>query len=92
MYPHPLRYRRHAEFGCYGLIPSTTFEQLAAGLEEARRFGGDFCLATHYWEVDARLKTILMRFFDYAEKIPHARFVAADQLFDRMEFAPESRG
>jgi len=83
VYPHPLRYRRHAEFGCHGLIPSTTLEQLTAGLDEARRFGGDFCLATHYWEVDERLKNILMRFFDYAEKIPNVRFVAADELFDR---------
>ena len=48
----------------------TTLEQLIAGLEEARRFGGDFCLATHYWEVDARLKDILLRFLDYAERVP----------------------
>jgi len=91
VYPHPLRYRRHAEFGCHGLIPSTTLEQLAAGLDEARRFGGDFCLATHYWEVDERLKSTLMRFLDYAEKIPDVRFVAADQLFDRADGARAPR-
>lgn len=82
VYPHPLRYRRHAEFGCHGLVPATTFEHLTAGLEEARRFGGDFCLATHYWEVDARLKNIMLRFLDHAEKVPGVRFVAADELFE----------
>lgn len=82
VYPHPLRYRRHAEFGCHGLIPTTTFEQLVAGIEEARRFGGDFCLATHHWEVDDRLKSILMRFLDHAEKLPDVRFVTAEELFN----------
>lgn len=81
VYPHPLRYRRHAEFGCHGLVPTTTLQQLTAGLEEARRFGGDFCLATHYWEVDASLKGILLRFLDHAEKIPGVRFVTAEELF-----------
>ena len=81
VYPHPLRYERHAEFGCHGLIPGTTFEDLAAGLDEARRFGGDFCLATHYWEVDERLKGVLLRFLDHAEKSSDVRFVTADELF-----------
>jgi hypothetical protein len=81
VYPHPLRYERHAEFGCHGLIPGTTFEELATGLDEARRFGGDFCLATHYWEVDERLKSVLLQFLDHAEKFPDVRFVTADELF-----------
>jgi hypothetical protein len=81
VYPQPLRYRQHAEFGCHGLIPPTTFDQLRAGIDEARRFGGDFCIATHYWEVDARLKDILMRVLDYASALPDATFVAADELF-----------
>jgi hypothetical protein len=55
---------------------------LTAALDEARSFGGDFCLATHYWEVDAPLKDILLRFLDYAAKIPDVRFVTAEELFD----------
>lgn len=82
VYPHPLRYERHAEFGCHGLIPETTLEHLVAGLDEARRFGGDFCLATHYWEVDARLKDVLLRFLDHAEKLPGVQFVTAEELFE----------
>jgi hypothetical protein len=81
IYPRALRYRRHAEFGCHGLIPGTTFDQLVAGVEEARRFGGDFCLATHYWEVDEALKRVLLRFLDYAAALPGARFVAVEELF-----------
>jgi hypothetical protein len=85
VYPHPLRYRRHGEFGCHGLVPSTTLEQLIAALEEARRYDGDFCLATHYWEVDDRLKSILLRFLDYARTLPDVAFVTADELFERAQ-------
>ena len=82
IYPHVLRYARHAEFGCHSLIPGTTLEELVAGFEEARRRGGDFCLATHYWEVDDAMKDVLMRFLDHAERTPGVRFVAAERLFD----------
>jgi predicted deacetylase len=81
VYPHVLRYHHHAEFGCHSLIPGTTLEELIAGFEEARRHGGDFCLATHYWEVDARMKDVLLRFLDHAAKTPGVRFVAAEALF-----------
>ncbi len=82
VYPWPLRYRRHVEFGCHGLIPTTTCEHLVSGLEEARRLGGDFCLATHHWEVDGKLKDILTRFLDYAAKLPDVRFVRVEELFE----------
>lgn len=82
IYPHVLRYRRHAEFGCHGLIPGTTLEALVQGFEEARRAGGQFCIATHYWEVDAALKEVLLRFLDHAARVPGVQFVAAERLFD----------
>lgn len=81
VYPHVLRYPRHAEFGCHSLVPSTTLEQLVEGFEEARRLGGDFCLATHYWEVDARMKDVLLRFLDHAARAPDVHFVPAEALF-----------
>ena len=81
VYPYVLRYGRHAEFGCHSLIPTTTLEELVQGFEEARRLGGDFCLATHYWEVDARMKDILVRFLDHAAAVPEVRFVRAEDLF-----------
>jgi predicted deacetylase len=82
IYPHVLRYRRHAEFGCHSLIPGTTVEELVQGFEEARRAGGHFCIATHYWEVDAELKSVLLRFLDHAARTPGVEFVAAERLFD----------
>ncbi len=81
IYPRVLRYRNHAEFGCYGLVPNTTFEELRQGFDEARAAGGDFCLATHSWEVDDTLKAVLRQFLDYAASHADVRFVAVEQLF-----------
>lgn len=81
VYPHVLRYRRHAEFGCHSLVPGTTVEELMAGFDEARRAGGGFCLATHYWEVDAALKGVMLRFLDYAAGHADVHFVPAEELF-----------
>jgi predicted deacetylase len=81
VYPHVLRYRNHGEFGCHGLIPHTSFEELQRGFDEARAAGGDFCLATHYWEVDATLKRVLVRFLDYAAGCAEVRFVPVEELF-----------
>ena len=81
VYPHVLRYVRHAEFGCHSLIPGTTLDELTAGFDEARRAGGDFCLATHYWEVDDAMKQVLLRFLDHASRHAEVQFVAAEGLF-----------
>ena len=81
IYPHVLRYADHAEFGCHSLIPGTTVEELTAAFDEAKNAGGDFCLATHYWEVDAAMKNVLLRFLDYAARDRDVRFVAAEELF-----------
>src|SRR4051812_19719144 len=56
IYPPVLRYADPSEFGCHSLIPGTTVEELTKAFDEARNAGGDFCLATHYWEVDAAMK------------------------------------
>jgi predicted deacetylase len=82
VYPHVLRYRGHAEFGCHTLIPGTTFDQLKAAFDEARAAGGHFCLATHYWEVDAALKAVLQRLIDHAASYRDVQFVAVERLFD----------
>jgi predicted deacetylase len=81
VYPHVLRYARHAEFGCHSLVPGTTLDELRAGFDEARAAGGDFCLATHYWEVDAAIKDVMQRFLDYAASHAGVRFVAAEEIF-----------
>ena len=83
VYPHVLRYAGHAEFGCHSLVPATTLEELVAGFEEARRAGGDFCLATHYWEVSHAMKQVMLRLLDYAARYADVRFVAVEDLFAR---------
>jgi hypothetical protein len=82
VYPYVLRYARHAEFGCHTLIPGTTFEELSGGFDEARRLGGEFCLATHHWEIDAAMKRVLHRFLDSASRHPDVRFVRVEALFE----------
>lgn len=82
VYPFPLRYKKHAEFGCHLLLPRTQADALIAGFQEARRFGGDFCLATHYWEIDDHMASVLRAVVEHAERAG-ARFVAADALFER---------
>jgi hypothetical protein len=81
VYPHVLRYGNHAEFGCHSLVPGTTFEELARGFDEARALGGDFCIATHYWELDQTLRDVLMRTLDYTATFSDVRFVRAEELF-----------
>jgi hypothetical protein len=81
VYPFVLRYATHAEFGCHSLVPGTTLDDLVSGFDEARKLGGDFCLATHYWEVDRTLKDVMRRFLDHAGRCADVRFVAAEELF-----------
>jgi hypothetical protein len=90
IYPRPLRYKNHAEFGCQLLKPGTTADELVAAFDEARQFGGDFCLATHYWEIDDRLAGVLRSIVEYAERAG-VDFVAADRLFDSDQTPPETR-
>ena len=80
IYPWPLRYNRHAEFGCQPLVPRTTLDELLSAFEEARRFGGDFCLATHYWEIDDRLAGMLDALIAHADRAG-VEWVSADDLF-----------
>lgn len=81
VYPFVLRYSRHAEFGCHSLVPGTTADELIAGFEEARRAGGDFCIATHYWEVSDAMRIVLLRVIDHCARYTEVRFVAAEELF-----------
>ena len=44
------------------------------------RFGGDFCLATHYWEIDDRLAGMLDAIIAHADRAG-VEWVPADELF-----------
>ena len=82
VYPFVLRYSQHAEFGCHSLVPGTSLPGLIKGFEEARALGGDFCLATHYWEVDDRLGGIMCDFLAYVTRYSDVRLVSAEELFN----------
>jgi hypothetical protein len=81
VYPFTLRYRDHAEFGCHSLIPGTSVDELVRGFNEARSLGGDFCLATHHWEIDHTMAGVLRAFLDYASQFSDTRFVMVEELF-----------
>ena len=81
VYPFVLRYAHHAEFGCHSLIPGTTAAELIAAFDEARRVGGDFCIATHYWEVSDAMRDVLLTVLDHAASFPEVEFVPAEALF-----------
>jgi hypothetical protein len=53
-----------------------------ASFEEARTYGGNFCLATHYWEFDDHMRSALRHLLDYAARYPEVCFVPANALFD----------
>lgn len=82
-YPYVLDFDNHKEFGCYSLIGSTHFEDLFARLRFAEKKKGDFCVATHYWEVlAADLKPTLMQLIREAQTIEGIQFVTVDQLWE----------
>jgi predicted deacetylase len=81
IFPHVLRYANHGEFGCHSLVPGTTAADLIRGFQEARQAGGHFCVATHYWEVDAAVKSALRDFLDHARRQAGVEFVTAEALF-----------
>jgi hypothetical protein len=77
-----LRYANHSELGCFGLIPGTTLDSLVQGFDEMQQAGADFCLATHYWEIDTAMSDTLRRLIDHA-RAAGVTFVHADALFER---------
>jgi predicted deacetylase len=81
VYPHALRYANHSEFGCHSLVPGTTLDGLLRLFAEAQKAGGNFCLATHYWEIDATLEHVMRAFVDFTASQPDVRLVPAEELF-----------
>ena len=83
IYPHVLRYRHHAEFGCHSLIPGTTFEELVARLRRGargrRRFlPRDALLGSRR---DAE-ETCCCGSSITRRGVPDVEFVAVERLFD----------
>jgi len=52
--PWVLDVRTHRELPGVAVTPTARFEWSQSLFDQALRMGGVFCLATHYWEMDAR--------------------------------------
>jgi len=88
VYPHALDFKDHKEIGAHGLVPLVTLEKLKTDFGFAYKIGGDFILATHYWEFYAMQEYELMttgevfyQFWDYVRQFDGVRFCKVDDLF-----------
>ena len=81
VYPHVLRYARSRRVRLPRPDPGDDFDELTRGSTRRARSGGDFCLATHYWEVDATLHAGAGAVAGLRGQFPDVRFVAAEELF-----------
>ena len=79
-YPFILDFKDHKELQCSPLVPSTSLEQLKRHFLLALNTNGVFCLNTHYWELDKKLKKKLDDFLRWT-KTYSPRYVPTDQLF-----------
>lgn len=81
----PLDFGSHREQSCYEIGPSTRYDELVAGFEFARRRGGNFVVATHYYHLSANsaLHGMLLDLVRLAKMQPpgEVEFVPAEQLF-----------
>lgn len=79
-YPFLMQFSDHSELDCCSLIPSTRLEDLIQKLDLARRYNGDFCLATHYWEVELDMLQRLYVFIDYVLKDQSVEYFDANEI------------
>jgi len=90
-YPFVMCFTDHSELDCCSLIPSTSLEDLIEKFDLARRYNGDFCLTTHYWEV-SNLQTLdtFRRFWEYVNKFNNISHLSVNKIFERFELKSES--
>jgi hypothetical protein len=88
--PFVLDFVDHKEVRCFPLTPLVSFEFLKENFDIAYRFDGIFCLATHYWEFDAKMKKepsktqkeVFEQFYEYVIKKNNGIvFMSFNELF-----------
>jgi len=47
-----IQFTEHNKLDCCSLISSTNLEDVIQKFNLAKRYNGNFCLATHYWEIE----------------------------------------
>ena len=81
-YPFLMQFSDHSELDRCSLISSTRLEDLIEKFDLTKRYNGDFCLATHYWEIDERLSRLLLKFVSYVYSLSKSVELVLDkQIF-----------
>lgn len=81
-YPFPIKFINHSELDCFSLISSTDFDTLRQRFELAVNYGGNFCLALHYWEAHGTLYDMFIKFISYLNEYDKIEFVNDKNIFD----------
>jgi len=81
-YPRAMRFKNHWVLNCYSLTPSTRLEELMQGLELVVKYNGDFCLATHYWEIKkGKTEEIFRIFHNYLCRFMNLKYIGVNNFF-----------
>jgi len=88
-YPMVLQFKGHCELACFSLIPSTRMGELIRAFNLIRKYNANFCLATHHWEMSAKMKNesgktqreIFEDFLKFVEGRNGIVFSSIDRLF-----------
>lgn len=87
--PYVLDFGTHKEIRCYPLTPQVNFESLKEKFDFIYKFDGVFCLATHFWEFEAKMKNdqgkfqkeVFEKFWSYIHSKSEIKFLSLDEIF-----------
>lgn len=82
-YPYVLKFNDHKEMACYSFNKHTDIKYLYDGFKYAFKKNGNFCLATHYWEINQSKEMLnnFYKFIKYVKNQKNVEFVKASELF-----------
>jgi len=88
-YPMVLPFKGYCELACFSLIPSTRMGELIRAFNLIRKYDANFCLATHHWEMNAKMKNeykktqkeVFEEFFKFVEGRNGIIYSTIDEIF-----------
>lgn len=82
-YPYILKFKDHKEMACYSFNKNTDINYLKNGFEYVLQKNGNFCIATHHWELLQNKKMLFdfYEFIKYVKKHKNIKFIKASELF-----------
>ncbi len=75
-----LSYGSHRELYCYGIVPSTGFDELRKGLEFSQKKDGVFCVAVHSNNMTDSMLSLLRQVFTKSEGM-RPEYISVDEAF-----------